>query len=887
MAENPQEFDVLIVGAGFEGVYTLHQTRNLGFSVKIFESGSDLGGIWFWNRYPDADATTRKEDLECLAKEVIRVAITVEKTKSMTEAERHSESLQGYLGGIKGTMDGILELITNGQVDENQFVTRIQAYRQELQNAMNRFSPDIALDRSLVHFSRLLDSLELLLSGFKLLLVPFQELLVGFQQFLPIRTESAVVDSYPFAAPFPTNQSSGIISRDHGSSKTDDKELVDSKSSTGRGYRSEDTVRILVYCVSEQFDLDAFHVNTVCSQLRVLRITSSIPRVVKSYRLRITKSSRDSTAWVEETKFTGYHWKGVTNSGADGFVGIKVTMTESPQEFDVLIVGAGFGGVYTLHQTRNLGFSVKIFESGSDLGGIWFWNRYPGARVDSHIPLYEFSMPELWKDWTWSERFPSWTELREYFQYMDSKLDLKKDIRFNSRVVSAHFDVTTDQWTVKTADGHEARARFLVLCTGFASKIYIPPIKGLDTFKGIYHHSSQWPEAGLDLRGKRVAVIGTGATGVQIIQEIGPIVEHLTVFQRTPNTCLPMRQAKVDKTMQEKRKSLYLTIFRRRLQTWAGFDYDSFPQNFSSASPEERHLRFEELWERGGFHLVVSNYRDALSNEETNNVVYAFWRDKVRERLNDPEMQEKLAPTVPPHPFAAKRCSLEQNYYEIYNQPNVELVDLQKNAITQITPDGIETSDGVLHQVDVIAFATGFDSITGGIMQIDIRGADGSSIAEKWKNGVHTYLGMTTANFPNMFFTYGPQAPTALSNGPTCTEVQGDWIKECLAYMKANNLSRIEASRAAEVEWRNLALANASLSLLGKAKSWYTGANIPGKPIEQLNLVGGIPFYDAICREKAAKRYEGFAFSSDKSIGSGQESKESKEVNGFATANAA
>ncbi|EEB96067.1 hypothetical protein MPER_04861, partial [Moniliophthora perniciosa FA553] len=261
-----------------------------------------------------------------------------------------------------------------------------------------------------------------------------------------------------------------------------------------------------------------------------------------------------------------------------------------------------------------------------------------------------------------------------------------------------------------------------------------------------------WPEAGLDLNGKRVAVIGTGATGVQIIQEIGPIVEHLTVFQRTPNTCIPMCQAKVDKATQEKRKALYPTIFRRRLQTWGGIDVDIYPQNFSSASPEERHLLFEALWERGGFHLLVANYRDILADEEANNAVYAFWRDKVRERLNDPEMQEKLAPTMPLHPFGAKRTSLEQNYYEIYNQPNVDLIDLQKNAITQITPDGIETSDGVLHQVDVIAFATGFDSITGGIIQIDIRGADGSSLRKSGRWGAYL-LGDDDSQLPHMFFT--------------------------------------------------------------------------------------------------------------------------------------
>ncbi|KAK7054364.1 hypothetical protein VNI00_003558 [Paramarasmius palmivorus] len=535
---------------------------------------------------------------------------------------------------------------------------------------------------------------------------------------------------------------------------------------------------------------------------------------------------------------------------------------DGTQGLDVLIVGAGFSGVCTLLHMRELGLSAKIYESGSDLGGIWYWNRYPGARVDSNIPLYELSTPSLWKDWTWTEKFPGHAELRDYFTYIDTKMDIKKDVLFNARVVSAHFDVTTDTWTVRAADGHEGKARFLILCTGFAAKIYVPTIKGLEAFKGSCHHSAQWPKEAVNVQGKRVAVIGTGATGVQVIQELGSgqyeggEVEHLTVFQRTPNMCLPMHQKKVGKEEQDKRKTTYPVIYKRRLQTWAGYDFDSFPKDFFSATPEERRLFFEELWERGGFHFVVSTFRDALSNQEANNEVYAFWRDKVRQRLVNPETQEALAPTVPPHPFAAKRCSLEQSYYEVYNKPNVSLVSVDKNPIVQVTEDGIETADGTLHKVDVIIFATGFDSITGGIMQIDIRGVDGGSIAEKWKDGVHTYLGMTTSNFPNMFFLYGPQAPTALSNGPT------------------HSYSRIEASRGAEVEWRNLVQYKSSLTLLGKARSWYNGANIPGKPVEQLNFIGGIPFYDTLCREKAERNYEGFAFKETKEFASANAWKE-------------
>ncbi|KAL0061820.1 hypothetical protein AAF712_011338 [Marasmius tenuissimus] len=535
-------------------------------------------------------------------------------------------------------------------------------------------------------------------------------------------------------------------------------------------------------------------------------------------------------------------------------------------ELDALIVGGGFGGVYMLHLLRGLGISVKVFEAGSDLGGIWHWNCYPGARVDSNVPVYELSIEELWKDWTWSERFPGFAELRQYFQHVDSKLDVKKDIRFNTRVVSAHFDATTDRWNVKAEDGTTARPRHLILCVGFAAKEYVPPFKGLETFKGIAHHTAKWPQQGVDFDGKRVAVIGTGATGVQVIQELGPIVKHLTVLQRTPNFAIPMVQTKLDKEGQQKRKALYPTIYRRRLQTIAGYDMHPFPKNYFDVSAEERRLFFEEIWSRGGFHYIVSNYQDALMNEEANMGVYEFWRDRVRERLNDPAAQEILAPTEPPHPFGAKRPCLEQKYYEVYNQPNVELIDLEKNPIAEITPTGILTGDGVQHEVDIIVLATGFDSVTGGITQIDIRGVDGTTIKEKWEKGVYTYCGMTTANFPNMFFLYGPHAPTAFSNGPTCIEIQGDWVTACIKHMMDKGLTRIEATREAEEGWRKMVLHNSSLGLFHKAKSWYNGSNIPGKPVEQLNFVGGIPLYDTLCRDKAEKGYEGFVLSSVKPI---------------------
>ncbi|KAL0573033.1 hypothetical protein V5O48_008926 [Marasmius crinis-equi] len=537
-------------------------------------------------------------------------------------------------------------------------------------------------------------------------------------------------------------------------------------------------------------------------------------------------------------------------------------------ELDILIVGAGFSGVYALHRLRQLGCSVKLFEAGNGLGGTWHWNCYPGSRVDSSVPAYEMSIEELWKDWTWTEKFPGYAELRKYFEHVNSKLRLNEDVRFNTRVVAAHYDNQVDRWDVKAEDGTVARPRFLILCTGFASKRYIPPFRGLETFQGVCHHTSAWPQEGVPLEGKRVAVIGTGASGVQVIQEIGPIVGHLTVFQRTPNLALPMGQAKLDREMQQKRKKLYPIFYRRRLQTITdevllrvGCDFNPYPCDFSSVSLEERRLFWEDLWSRGGWNFTGSNYQDILTNEHANQEAYEFWKEKVRERLHDPAMQETLAPTVPPHPFCTKRPALEQAYYEVFNQPNVELVNLEKNPVAEITANAIVTGDGVHHECDVIVLATGFDGITGGITQIDVRGVDGTTIKDKWANGVHTHLGMTTANFPNLFFMYGPQAPTGLANGPTCAEIQGDWLKVCIEHMLANNLTRIEASRGAEEEWRNLVLHIATQGLTHKARSWWNGANIPGKPIEQLNFLGGIPLYHSLCQSNAEKGYEGFVLS--------------------------
>ncbi|KAH0584557.1 hypothetical protein H2248_010091 [Termitomyces sp. 'cryptogamus'] len=534
------------------------------------------------------------------------------------------------------------------------------------------------------------------------------------------------------------------------------------------------------------------------------------------------------------------------------------------QNIDVLIVGAGFSGLYQLHTLRKAGYSVKVFEAGGGLGGVWYWNSYPGARVDTDSSIYQFSLEELWRDWNWTEKYPGRQELVEYFNYVNGKLDLSRDISFHTRVTSASFNVTTNRWCVFTDTGITVNPRFLILCTGYASKPLLPDISGLNTFQGSVYHTALWPQAGFDMTGKRVGVIGTGASGVQVIQEAGPIVTHLTVFQRTPNLALPMNQSPISVATQTKmKKEKYPILFKRRLQTFAGFHYDNVPLGTRcTMSPEERYLFLDDLWNQGGFHYWFGSFKELFSDQEVNDEVYAFWREKVLERIQDPGMQRKLAPEKPPHPFGVKRISLEQSYYEVFNRPNVDLIDVNENPIIEITPKGVKMQDGAVHELDVLVLATGFDALTGSISQIDIKGMDGISIGDKWKQGLSTYLGMTVAGFPNMFFPYGPHGPTAFCNGPTCAELQGDWIVDCLTYLRQHNYTRIEATQEGSEAWVRRVGNIFSKGLFGHAKSWYRGANVPGKRVEPLNFTGGVPLYANIIQESARGGYTDFTLTS-------------------------
>ncbi|KIW83662.1 hypothetical protein Z517_02908 [Fonsecaea pedrosoi CBS 271.37] len=523
---------------------------------------------------------------------------------------------------------------------------------------------------------------------------------------------------------------------------------------------------------------------------------------------------------------------------------------------DVLIVGGGFGGMYGLYQFRKMGLRVKLFEAGSDFGGTWYWNRYPGARVDSETPFYSLSIPEVYRKWYFTERFPGHQELRQYFKHIDKTLELSKDAYFNTVVVEAKFDTETDEWHVRTDDGGLAKAKYLVLATGSSYKKHYPDFKDLDKFKGRLIHSALYPEEGLDVKGKKVGVIGSGATGVQIVQELAREDCQLTAFIRTPNVALPMHQRKLTKEEQDDAKNFYQAYLLAAKQCRSGFPYTPASKTFFEATPEERLEYWEDLWQRGGFSFLISNYREYGTDKAVNREIYQFWAKKVRERIKDPFKRDVLAPLDQGHWFGTKRPSLEQDYYEMIDRDNVTVVDLKATPIVEFTETGVRTSDK-LHEFDIVILATGYDSVTGSLKDIGLIGTDGVPLTEKWKEGTYTHLGLAISKMPNMFMVYSPQAPTSLSNGPPIIEMQIDWICDAIRKMKEEGIRYVDAKEEAASKWREDIQKMNALTLHPETNSWYMGANIPGKPREQLLYLAGVDAYDAATKE-ALKTWDGF-----------------------------
>ncbi|KAK7749182.1 hypothetical protein SLS62_008363 [Diatrype stigma] len=526
-------------------------------------------------------------------------------------------------------------------------------------------------------------------------------------------------------------------------------------------------------------------------------------------------------------------------------------------EVDALVVGAGFAGVFMLKTLRDRGLKTVIYEAGNGLGGTWRWNNYPGAGVDSEVPEYELSWPEVWKTWNWPNNYPNYENLRDYFEHVDKVVGIKKDTAFNTVVVGGQFDTKEGRWIVKTADGRTAKAKYLILGTGFAARRYIPDWPGMDKFKGVIHHSSFWPEEPVDVKGKRCAVIGTGASGVQIVQAWGPEAGDLKVFQRTPNLAVPMRKKNLTVKEQEESKKYYPELFKYRETNFAGFLYDWYEKNTFDDTPEEREKFYESVWKDGGFRYWVGVYKDNLFDAEANKESYKFWAKKTRDRIGDPRARDLLAPLDMPHFFGVKRPCLEYNYYEQFNRPTVDVVDIRNNAIKEFNETGITLEDGTHHEFDVIAVATGFDIVTGVMTQLGLKSINDTKLEEEWVNGASTYLGTTVGGYPNMFHIYGVHGPTLLSNGPSTVEVQGRWIADCIDKVQARGLKYINPKPEAVQSWKNHVLELNNKSLFPTTRSTYMGGSIPGKVYEPVCYSGGIPMYVRKIR-KALDHMEGF-----------------------------
>jgi cation diffusion facilitator CzcD-associated flavoprotein CzcO len=528
---------------------------------------------------------------------------------------------------------------------------------------------------------------------------------------------------------------------------------------------------------------------------------------------------------------------------------------DTPLDFDAIIIGAGMSGMYQLYRLRELGLRVRVFEAGTNVGGTWYWNRYPGARFDSESYSYGFSFSrELLQEWEWSEHFAGQPETLRYCNYVADKFDLRRDIQFRSRVAAAIYEEETRSWTIALENGERICARFLITAIGPLSTPTLPRIEGRDSFAGQSFHTARWPHEPVDFKGKRVAVIGTGATGVQTIQTIAGEVGHLTVFQRTPNWCAPLHNSRIDAETQKRIKAGYPEIFARCQETFACFLHTPDPRGAFEVSDTVREAFYEKLYGERGFGIWQGNFKDILIDRKANATISDFVARKIRQRVKDQRIAEKLIPKN--HGFGTRRLPLETFYYEVYNRPNVELVDLMETPIERITPKGIRTSERE-YEFDIIIYATGFDAITGGFDRIEFRGVDGALLKEKWKSGPETYLGLMVDGFPNMMMLMGPH--TALGNIPRSIEYSVDWVTGLMRFAQENKLPRLEATAEGVSSWTDHVKALGVGLLSNEVNSWMTGinSNVEGK---QRRIVarysGSAPAYRARCDEVAANGYE-------------------------------
>ncbi len=527
------------------------------------------------------------------------------------------------------------------------------------------------------------------------------------------------------------------------------------------------------------------------------------------------------------------------------------------EDVDVVVVGAGFAGMYLLHLLRGAGFDTVVLEAADDVGGTWYWNRYPGARCDVRSIDYSYSFDaDLEQEWVWSEKYATQPEILRYAQHVADRFDLRRDIRFETRVAGATYDETSASWAITTEAGDRLCAPFYVMATGCLSTSKLPEIPGVDDFAGPTYHTGHWPHEGVDFTGKRVGLIGTGSSGIQSIPYIAAQAEHLTVFQRTPNYSIPAANGPNDPDELAAIKADYPAYREANRQSFGGVPLTLPTQSALDASDEERRAAFERGWNQGGIFALSAQYNDLRTDLEANGHVAEFVRSKIREVVDDPEVAEKLCPTD--YPLGTKRMCVDSHYFETYNRDNVRLVDIRQDPLVGVTEAGIET-ESERFEFDAIVFATGFDAMTGTIVAVDVVGRDGLTIKQKWSEGPRTYLGLMVEGFPNFFTVTGPGSPSVLSNMMVSIEQHAEWITDCLVHLRDSQLRSIEATREAEDEWGAHVNEVASMTLYPLANSWYMGANVPGKPRVFLPYVGGVGPYRDICDGVVADGYRGFA----------------------------
>jgi cation diffusion facilitator CzcD-associated flavoprotein CzcO len=526
----------------------------------------------------------------------------------------------------------------------------------------------------------------------------------------------------------------------------------------------------------------------------------------------------------------------------------------SETDFDAVVVGAGFAGLYMLHKLRGMGFRVRVFEEGSGVGGTWFWNRYPGARCDVESMEYSYQFDEaLQQGWEWTERYATQPEILRYLDHVADRFDLRRDIQLETQVTAAHYDEATGRWTLSTDDGGSVTAGFCVMATGCMSARNIPDFKGVDSFAGATYHTGDWPQAGVDFTGQRVGVIGTGSSGIQAVPLIAEQAKQLFVFQRTPSYSVPAHNKSLSPEAQADFKAHYAELRAKARQNRSGILFTVGEKSAFEVTPEERAREFEARWALGGV-AYMGAYADLFDTVEANDTAAEFVRSKIREIVSDPEVAERLSPDFL---IGCKRLCVDTDYYATYNRDNVTLVDVSQTPIKELTPAGLRVGDEE-YELDAIVFATGFDAVTGALTRIDIRGRDGLSFAANWEDGARTLLGVSVAGFPNLFMITGPGSPSVLSNMVQSIEQHVEFIADCLGYMREHGHSRIEATPAAQDAWVAHVNEVADRSVYPLQDSWYIGSNIPGKARVFLSYIG-FPQYVGKCDDIVARGYAGFS----------------------------